>query len=381
MTSSLENECAALARLAGYASTMAVVVPGARNWAHVASLEMQLRATQLLQRTIDENNNALKESTTVVLPILYGLFRTECINQNVGAAAFHARILRWLFEQGHFTLQILIQSLCHDIDLAAKTTKRTFFDIDSWCVKAVAPTLTAIESKLPLFQRRPPEFHSSISLPRLRSLWAGRHFFAVLAYETPFPAQRWGERSAGDLAFIYMSLRTFLEHGQLINLYMDLMEGCEMKSSRPADRYMQAALTVALIYMGRRNAHECYIGSVDVRDASPNLVRELQRTLTLTWDHLASEVESDQEYSEAFLWMLYVGALNEKRMAMTGLPHTVWFCRRLCEHARACGVKTWSQMRVIAEQFLYTPLIGPDGSIWFDNLLQAYTVAPERESM
>jgi hypothetical protein len=379
MTSSLENECAALAWLAGCASTMAIVVPGARNWARVASLEMQLRATQLLQETIEANTQTLNESVSITLPVLYGLFRTECINQNVKAAAFHAKILRCLFEQGHFTLQILIQSLSHDIDLAAKTTKRTFFDVDSWCVSALSPTLISIESNLPLFRREPPEFHPSIILPRLRPLWAARHFFAVVADKTPFPAQRWGERSTGDLAFIYMTIRTFLENGQLINLYMDLIEDREMMSSEPFERYLHAALTVALIYMGRRNAHECYIGSVDVRDASQNLMRELRRALILSWSHIAPEYELSQVYQEAFLWILYVGAVNEKRMDINGHPHPAWFCGRLCEQASACGVQSWCQMRTIAEQFLYTPLIGPDGIIWFDSLLQAYKVAQESD--
>lgn len=366
LTDSLQDECTALARLAGYASVMAQVVPDNR-WARFASMKMQTRAITLLRQFIHEHQPTLEESLTTVLPHLYGLFRTECINNNVTGAAYHARMLRTIFEKGFFTPQLLIQTLYNDVDLALKHTHKTFLDVDDWCPKVVAGTLTTIRNALPIFKDPDQDFHPSISYPKLLRLWRQRYLFAVTIYERPFPAQRWSQRSLGDMAFIYMSITSFLEHGQLINLYVDLTNGEVLPQADPAERHLQAALIMALLYVARRNAHESIVGGVDIRDAAPQIMRQLKSSSITAW--YACSCAQLTEYEAAFLWIFYVGTIEEKRRELSGRETSGWFATQLWTQAQTMGVENWSQMQCIAKQFLYTNIVDPDGSLWFDDLL------------
>jgi hypothetical protein len=371
IVNALEDECAAWARLAGWASTWAIVVAGHndRNWARLASLEMQLRATQLLRKIINQGGATLEDPSTRILPVLYGLFRTEVINQNVVAAAQHAKVLRTFFESGHYTLQLLIQCLCFDVDLAAQKVHRLFFDVDVWFVQAVAPTLSAIAENIPQFQMIDRTIHPSITLPALRQLWLQMHFMSLAIRENPFPLQRWQEQSLGDMAFVYISCRTFIDQGQLINLYMDLTEGRIMEEADTAERYLQAALVCGLLYMCRREGHESWISGVDVRDASRGLMRELRRTLELTWAYLRPEDESKQLYREAFLWLLYIGAVCERHKRLSEASWPCWFNDELKRRARSYEVLKWPQLKAILEQFYSTQLISPNGAGWFEDLV------------
>ena len=351
----------------GYASTMALVVPEHRGWAHLASLKMQVRAVELLRDKVEQHPPTLEESKTTVLPGLYGIFRTECINQNVPAAACHAKVLRSMFERGYFTLQLLIQTLYNDVELAVKKMHRTFLDVDVWCPKVLANTLTTIEEYIPLFQMTPRHFHPTITYPGLLALWPRRHFFAVGAYENPFPARKWQERSIGDMAFVYIGLRNSMEHGQLINMCFDLLEGRVFQEAGASERYVQAALVIALLYMARRNARECFIGGIDIRDASDELMCQLSHSITLAWTD--SSPGDMKRFEDAFLWMLYVGTVHEQKRQETGRAVAVWFEPRLRYQARLMAVSTWSQMEGIAEKFLCTPLIEPNGWQWFEKMV------------
>jgi hypothetical protein len=369
-TSCLLDECAAYARLASYASTMAIVVPGSNNWARLTSLEMQLRATQLLQRLINGRARLDEQSRSALLPALLGLFRTECINSNVAAAAQHGRVIRLLFEKGHFTIQLLIQALCMDVDLAAKKIHRTFFDVDDWVVKVTSPTLTAIENILPSLKVIPLTLHPSIMLPLLHELWQMEHFIAVSSYVEAFPSQYWPERSAGDMAFIYLAIHAFIDCGRLINLYMDLKSGQDYDFLSQAQRRLQAALTIGLLYGSRRVGHECAIGGVDVRDASDGLMRELRYSLELMWEEPTTDVELEPTLrAEAIIWLLYQGSVFEQRKVESELYPDLWFIPRLRQWALKHGVMSWTRMRALATHFMYTPIISPDGSSWFDGLL------------
>ena len=187
MKESLNDECAGLARLAGYASMMAQVSRG-DNWARLASLRMRERSTRLLRLLLEQSNSMTEKTTADCLPHLYGLFRAECFDGNVTAAAYHARVLRAVFERGNFTMQLLTQVLYNDVDLAIKRTKRTLIDVDSWCPRVLNGPLTKIRESIPILQaEQDHDLHSNITYQPLQNLWLRRKLVVKSVYEKPFP--------------------------------------------------------------------------------------------------------------------------------------------------------------------------------------------------
>ena len=172
------------------------------------------------------------------------------------------------------------------------------------------------------------------------------------------------------MAFAYIAATGFIDLGQLNNMYLDLIEGAVFTEASVAERYLQAALVIALEYLARRVGHECIINGVDIRDASTELMTQLRFAAEFTWE--ASTPEELFEFQDAHLWVLYVGALDEQRKMRMGRDVVVlWFGPRQKSQALQTGVKTWSQMRCIAERFLYASFIDPDGSIWFEDLVNS----------
>jgi hypothetical protein len=72
------------------------------------------------------------------------------------------------------------------------------------------------------------------------------------------------------------------------------------------------------------------------------------------------------------MWVLYIGALYEKRLELAGkkpVHREISFRELLVQEARASGVRTWEQMQAIERKFIQTDLLYPQGHTWFQDAL------------
>jgi hypothetical protein len=150
---SLHDECDAISCIAGLLSLMGHLTSESVGRNHLAALKMQGRAAELLRHTLARRNQGNLDSETQLAWRVFWLFRGECMLGDVAAARVHCKMLRHIAERGlqhgTFDVQFLVFILYNDVDLAARTMRRTILDLEVWFPSVMAPTWTALEPLLP----------------------------------------------------------------------------------------------------------------------------------------------------------------------------------------------------------------------------------------
>ncbi len=375
---SIKDECAVLARLSAYASVMVKVNPDLQ-WPRTASLFLRQRAIKLLKLALTEKIRKGDENIAHFLLPLYGLFNGECIDGNIDAAYEHGKILKLIFESGTFTIQLLIQVPYIDVDFAVKDGHRTFLDVEGWCQKV----LDGLVQKF-IREAQPPtpnddDLHPCVAYEPLRQLWLGRLSVVRCISEGTYMVQRCASQSIQDLVFAYFSARGFMDHGRLNNMYHDLVEAKVLDERSEAERLTLAGMIAALQYIARRTGHDCVINGVDIRDASGQLMAQLEDCMRISI--AKSNTQELQDFAEAYLWMAFVGTLETERRREGNVKafqqirdrafSGVWFASRLRKQADVLGIRSWPAMRKISEKFIYADFLEPNGSTWFEGVLDA----------
>lgn len=343
---SLQNECATYARLSAYSYLMSRVMPHG-TWTKAFSFELRYQAYRLLRNLLAESD-AIVENTRVCLHSVYSLFEAECIEGNVAAARVHASILQKAYKKGLLSKQMIYHTRYWDSELAIKKTHRTLFNL--------LPKDRTVSSSFMTTGLTDQHPHQCITNVTLRQLYlALRNLFENLD-KGSFPVESWREANVAEAAYSDFSTSIHIIRGVLNDLLIDMYE-MEVDS---AERWIQAALTIAAQYLSRRIGIECIINGVDIRDASDELMKQLEycvrRFMTL----------AEVKFRDAYQFVLYVGTMEEKRKFRVG---DEFFTRQLSEAARSDGVVAWDEMKRVVSKFLYASFIGPDGSLWFADLV------------
>lgn len=365
LVDSLQSELTALSCLLGYLSLMAIVSPGIA-WIQVLSVHLRLRATQLLR----EQTPAYENGPEGLVLQVYRFFRAACIEGDIEAVEAHGRMLRSLLESGTgFTYQILIQALLSDGDFATKHTRRCIFDVSprSWCYRTLE-NLWKVTDQFYLI-RATTEFdiHENVISQDAREMFAHARNMLEMSNFKQFPAVKWTERSAGDMAFAGLTSRSLYAHARMNEHYLDLIEHKIMEWATPGVRWTQAAIVIALHYLKRRTCGEAVINGVNVRDASPALITQLNLAIEMIFSYCSNkELET---YAAAHIWVLYVGAMEELRYSGKAVWQFGELCQRLVFRARKNGYVRWQSMRAMLSRFLYADFVYPDGSLWFERLV------------
>lgn len=145
---SLHDEGLGLASLAA-CSAMA---PQLRQATSLIALEMQMKSVRLLRERLQREGETFRKSKVAILQIFW-LFEAEALRGNQDAAQVHGKALRDVavdsFETGVIDLQMLLEILWADTDLAARYMRRTIFSMD-WVVKHLSNIWAYIKMKVPL---------------------------------------------------------------------------------------------------------------------------------------------------------------------------------------------------------------------------------------
>jgi hypothetical protein len=170
--------------------------------------------------------------------------------------------------------------------------------------------------------------------------------------------------------------------GLLVNVFNDLIdEGGEYaRTMTDGQRYTQASLALGALFVTRCIGHNAMVMGTDIRDRCPQIMLHMW----VCWSQIASCSALEKlQYGEAHLWVLYLGALYEKRREMEGKKSNSTggrFQRALSQEAAASSVTTWNQMDSIARKFAQTELLRPEGHHWFEDTLKRFPATKAKRS-
>ncbi|KIW69926.1 hypothetical protein PV04_02241 [Phialophora macrospora] len=344
----------------------------------VARLKMRAKSIKLLREELKDHPESAPESLAALRLHIRTLYEAECMAGDTTAARAHMDILLRLEDpvtDERVRLQHLLVMMYNATELACKKLERTVMPFGAWTSERLA-TLWAISSTyIPVAPQRIQEAHASVTFPVLREAVV-RLRYCVWIGETPLAFTDTQERLKADMVFAWTATKTFQDLGVLMNLYMDIVEGIVSFDSE-GRRLVQACMVLTLLFMVRKCVHEAIIeDGTDVREASHILIPRLEQDM-ITAMEMMTPAEKIY-YQEAFLWMLYAGALHEQRQKSRGKhsdarpnsPDPPWFMTTLARHARQMNVTTWEHAKSILQDFVHDRYLEPDGHLWFEEVLQ-----------
>ncbi|OAP64137.1 hypothetical protein AYL99_00109 [Fonsecaea erecta] len=375
------NEGAALAWLCGHIpGIVRLNSPQSTQQLSTARLKMRAKSLKLLREHLASHAQTSPESMAALRLHIRCLFETECMAGDTMAAKAHADILLRLpdpLTDEVERAQHLLVMMFDATELACKKLERTVLPFGSWTAKAHARLWAMASQFVPI----PPVYvhnaHSCVEIPEHREAMITLRYCLWIA-ETPLPFGTSEERLKADMIFAWIATKTFHDLGNLINLYVDIMEGKILFNSE-GHRLTQACMVLTLVYESRKRVHEAIIeDGADIREASNVIMPRLAQDMATAME-MMSPVEC-VHYQEAYLWMLYAGALHEQRqqskMRWTSFNPKVestekpWFTTTLAKHADQMNVTTWAEAKAILRQFLYDDHLEPDGHLWFEDVVR-----------
>jgi hypothetical protein len=341
----------------------------------VARLKMRAKSIKLLREELKDHPESSPESLAALRLHIRTLYEAECMAGDTTAARAHMDILLRLDDpvtDERVRLQHLLVMMYDATELACKKLERTVMPFGEWTSERLA-TLWAISLPyIPVAPERIHEAHASVTFPYLREAMV-RLRYCVWIGETPLAFTDTQERFKADMIFAWTATKTFQDIGVLMNLYMDIVEG-NVSFNSEGQRLVHACMVLTLLFMVRKCVHEAIIeDGTDVREASHIIIPRLEQDMVT-----AMEMMTPAEkiyYQEAFLWMLYAGALYEQRRKSRGAPGSSspdrpWFMTTLAKHAKDMNVTTWEHAKSILQNFVHDRFLEPDGHWWFEDVLQ-----------
>ena len=371
---SLHGEGVSLACIASYLGNMAMLLPEhARPNTNRLALALATKSCGLLQKSLPSDatsTNPTKVRTLIAQ--IYFLYRASVVEGDRMSVAIYGPILKRFLvrgiSQGLVDVVMLYQAAVDDIDFASKFMCRTLFDY-SWFGEVSSGFWALAEPLLPLV--RADVFtgvHKNVECTELRDYFTTARHMNTYA-EHIFPESAWGPTVQKQLAYSWFATKSLWALGSALNLYLDLRDDRFTRSTFPftsGQRLTQAALTLGLVYYFRNMGHTTTINSIDIRDCSASLMRELRATMTQVLK-VSTERES-HTYADAHLWVLFLGAFYERRERQrSGDAAGRWFRQKLVEKAVQSNKATWARLQPVLRGFFYMEWEKPHGSTWFDD--------------
>jgi hypothetical protein len=191
----------------------------------------------------------------------------------------------------------------------------------------------------------------------------------------PFTIQECIKGGRGELVYAFTASKSLVDQGRLTALYNDLIKPDSALASTmtAVQRYTHACLCLCVLLATRAFGHDAFVGGRNIRDRAPIFMYHLRKCWSMVEKNDARE---EGKYQEAYLWILYHGALFEQRSRIiqesTGhvLSGLDFFQTKLVDKAKLASVTTWEEMSAINARFLASPLLCPSGDLWFDTLMK-----------
>lgn len=184
--------------------------------------------------------------------------------------------------------------------------------------------------------------------------------------------RRWPKEDE-DQVYMYILTTSHVTSGRLVNLFLDLIEASQANilHMQSFKRYIQACLSLSLLYCLRILEHECIVRGIDIRDVGDSIMYHSHTTFQLAKDACDTSKREDRE---ALLWISFIGTIYElKKTDGSILPYSNnthdTFLRSLQEIAGELGICSFTDLKELSEHFFYTEYLLPKPASVFDAFL------------
>lgn len=361
----LHDECTALAYLTQIVSAMSPGDLREQKQVKVEALKFQVKSVeQLRQRLIASPN----EPTTLhAIVILLG---AAVYDRQVEIGKRHTAILAQLFRTSHAATDHLLvfEALFRDNQLAAESLTRPFFDVEGWIAHTFASLFESLVEALP--ENVTVAAAAKGTDPTLDDIMLQDHLARARHILLVYHLCMSNPTYSTPLHLFYMRFRVASSINKLLNAYMDSVQSFESDIYRVRVwSRVRAYTSLASVVWIRTMAmiDNMYISpGHSVLKANYQLLAKAKEILTEHEEIFMAD--SQAQYARLRLFALYVGAYEEQVRQQRGEGKAAghWFNVKLVEHAKAMQLVTWDAVTEVLLGFLYTDVLQPHGSTWFD---------------
>ena len=345
---------------------------------HNKSLVFRARSTTALRRTLAGNTKVNAWIWWHIFMIWYA----EVVAGSILAAQMHGRMLSQLMREyfqaggglldrlddiGLTMIELIINFLYADMNMATQLLVPPAFDVYEWLPKTFGPTMTRIEAVLPPAPADPWPLHSSIGNEELFTCMKQcREIFG-----------RWRRRASDGLpdriATMSVAWAQYQWHiclGKLVHRYCIFKE---LTDSIPKNHvlrdyyYAQQYISISAVRWSRSwQSNVCgkniWAGR-SLEALRPALERSKRKKGSLNW----------KTWKDTRLWALYVGASAETSEApltsSEGLS-TGWLRDNFARQVRDMGLESWDEVVQTLRLFLFDSEAYEAEKIWYEEIMR-----------
>lgn len=136
----------------------------------------------------------------------------------------------------------------------------------------------------------------------------------------------------------------------------------EVSADHVGRLWNEACLSLAALYWIRSIGGSLIIRGIDVYNSQKPILKKLRGALNKAQEDPANADEV--RYQNARLWALFIGAQAEQSWKQDD-----WYCANLSLLGKQMGLTTWPSIKEVLKRFLYTDMIQPHGSTWYETII------------
>jgi hypothetical protein len=363
---SLTDTCTGYIVLSFFASCMAVVASQAESTTE--SLVLRSLGSEILRRQIIEHDIL---SSPAAASLVYRMYRTEVLDNNVDGAQVHARMLIKLFTsspqpQEGIDLALLTLVIYQGNHLSTAQFIRPPFN-DSWVKQVFSPSWIQAGAIIDIpWHWDTTRLDPTVSDVRLQGIFRDLQSF----YHTSEEVSKLCLPSGPSTWYFFVSQCEWLQM-RLMNCYHDIREDeiNSLTDSRTSSA-VQSCLCLAALFTLRNRKNNPVINGTPLYKSSTAIYQKLEEGLIAV--DTFGRFDDLSIYSNAILWVLFVLAVAEhdlKASVASGLQ----YChqKRLVKQARIAHIYTWREAQAVFNRFAFSENDLPQPhDHWFDQLLR-----------
>lgn len=349
---------------------------GGRERFREMAARFYVQSCRQLRQDIGRYDQSDAHDISLVTQIVH-MFRAEVMEDQPDSARAHAWALRrigdFLGEDPYLAVDLFMVLMFNDSEYTVHHMHPPLLDYDHWLNQRLEPHWDRAEADLPDVGTEYQNVDKAASFPIARS--ALQHLRRVIAFiNQGMPMTSADEVARVEVLYIWSSNRTLHDSVGLIQRFLELMEAPSSDDQeQEALRYIEAAMSLTIVYLIRKTIHMAMYEEQDLRDASHVIAPRLKDTViealqTCTPEQLYA-------YQRAFFWMFFCGAHYEEQVrvghAMSSDPPTGgWFQQMLVMQASQLGILRWEAAEAALSPFLYSDLLPLNTATWFLRLVR-----------
>ncbi len=340
------------------------------------SLVFRARSTTALRRKLARDTKV----NAWVWWHIFMIWYAEIAAGNVLAAQTHGRMLSHLLQEyfqaggglldrlddiGLTMIELIINFLYADMNMATQLLVPPAFDVYEWLPKTFGPVISRIEAVLPPPPPDPWPLHPTLENQELSTCMKQcREMFT-----------RWRRRASDGLpdriatmSVAWMQYKWDICLGKLVHRYCMFKELTDSISTSHGLRdyyFAQQYIAISAVRWSRSSQGSVCGKNIwagrSLAALRPALEQSLRIKGSVDWE----------KWKEVRLWALYVGAIAERSEAQSTLDvSTGWFRNHFARQVRDMGLASWDDVVQILRLFLFDSEAYEAECAWFEDTME-----------